>query len=393
VIRINLLVLCNVDLNQKWGDYTRIFSLMGEFSKLGHHVFMIIIRPENKKPRISSFKENGIEVTQIHPPQIGLRGEKGLSRHLKYLACLPTVSKIASKIIKENDIDHVYSYMPGTGSSVPAMRIKSKHKIKFVLDLADMYTLVRPKIVVERSFKKADKILTITEYLKKDLISKRIDSNKIYILPNGVDLELFNPIRYDKNEIQNFRKTFNAEKLIVFVGSLQDLNIIINSAEQVTKSILGVKYIIIGDHRDPNRSTSIWKDKVKEKKLSEYFEFLGKKPREEIPKYILCADVCVDSFPNEPYYAAAHPIKLLEYGACAKPVVATKVSETAKIVKHGEFGYLATPSDSKEYADYLIKLLESPKVAEKMGKNFSDFIRKEFSWDYLASKLERYLTS
>ena len=231
---------------------------MGEFSKLGHRVFMLIIRPENKKPRISSFKEKGIEVTQIHPPKVGIIGKKGLSKHLKYLACLPTVSKIASKIIKENQIDYIYSYMPGTGSSIPAMRIKSKHKIKFVLDLADMYTMVRPKIVVKRSFKNADKIITITEYLKNDLIESGIDPKKIYIIPNGVDLKIFDPNLYDKTEIQKLRNSFHAEKLIVFAGSLQDLNIIINSADRVIEAVPQVKYVIIGDHRDPARSWYAW---------------------------------------------------------------------------------------------------------------------------------------
>jgi len=390
---MNLLVLCNVDLNQKWGDYTRVFSLMSAFSKLGHKVFIIIIRPENKKPRISSFSENGLDITEIHPPSIGLQGKKGLSKHLNYLACFPSISKIASKIIKENKIDYVYSYMPGTGSSVPAMRIKSKHKIKFILDLADMYSLVRPKIIVERSFKNADKILTITNYLKNNLTKKGIDPKKIHIIPNGVHLELFNPELYNKTEILELRKSFNAEKIIVFAGSLQDLNIIINSAHQVVNKIDNVKYVIIGDHREPSRSKSVWESKVKEKKLSKYFEFLGKKPGDIIPKYLLCADVCVDSFPDEPYYAAAHPIKILEYASCEKPVVATKVSETSKIVKHGEFGFLAKPSDPNEYADYLIKLLQSPKLAEKMGKNFSNYVKNEFSWNHLASKLETYLIS
>jgi len=281
--------------------------------------------------------------------------------------------------------------MPGTGSSIPAMRIKSKHKIKFILDLADMYNLIKPKIIVKSSFKNSDKILTITEYLKNDLTHNGIDSKKIQIISNGVDLELFDPNRYDKNEIEKLRKSFDAEKIIVFAGSLQDLNIIINSAKQVIHSIPSVKYIIIGDHRDPNRSRKVWEEKVKERKLIKNFEFLGRKPREDIPKFLLCADVCVDSFPDEPYYAAAHPIKLLEYGACEKPVVATSVSETAKIVKHGKYGYLAKPSNSEEYAKYLIKLLESPKLCETMGKNFSDFIRKNFSWKHLATKLENFL--
>ena len=380
-----------MDLNQKWGDYTRVFSLMKSLSKQGHRIFTIIILPENKRPRITTFDENGIDVTEIHPPWIGLPGKKGISRHLRYLACLPSVSKIASKIIKENGIDFVYSYMPGTGSSVPAMRIKSKHKIKFVLDLADMYSLVRPKIVVEKSFKNADKILALTNYLKNDLVNKGISSDKIHIVPNGVDLQLFNPLRYDEAEIQKLRNEFNSEKLIVFSGSLQDLNIIIDSANDVINAIPKVKYIIVGDHRDPSRSKISWESKVKEKKLSEHFKFLGRKPMNEIPKFLLAADVCVDSFPDEPYYAAAHPIKILEYGACKKPVVATRVSETEKIVKNGIYGLLADPKNPHEYAQCLIKLLKSPKESKKMGNEFAKFIRSNFSWDKIALDMQKYL--
>lgn len=391
MIFINILVLCNVDLDQKWGDYTRVFSLMGEFQKLGHRVFIMIIRPESKTPRISSFKENNLDVIEIHPPRILPKGEKGIFKHLRYLACIPSISKIASKIIKENKIDFVYSYMPGTGTSIPAIRIKSKHKIKFVLDLADMYSMIRPKMVVEQTFKNADKILVITEYLKNDLLKRKIPLKKIHINPNGVDLDLFNPKNYNQKEIQNLRKSFNADKLIVFSGSLQDLNIIIESAQQVISKIKNVKYLIIGDHRIHELSKKMWENKVKEKGLSNYFQFLGRKPREEIPKYLLCADVCVDSFPDEPYFAAAHPIKLLEYGACEKPVVATRVQETAKIVKHGKYGFLADPKNATEYSEYLIKLLNSETLCNEMGMDFAQFIRENFNWKKLALDLQNFL--
>lgn len=364
---------------------------MRAFSKLGNKVFIIIIRPENKKPRISSFKENELDVMEIHPPSIGLKGKTGVSRQLMYLACLPAVQKAASKIINENNIDFVYANMPGTGSSVPAMRIQSKHKIKFVLDLADMYSLVRPKIVVERSFKKADKIITITNYLKNDLVNKGINPEKIFIIPNGVDLGLFNPDVCEKNEIAKLRNSFNSEKLVVFAGSLQDLNIIIKSAKHVIKTIPNTKFVILGDHRDSNRSKSSWEYKVKQNNLSNHFEFLGRKPRNEIPKYLLCADICIDSFPDEPYYAAAHPIKLLEYGACEKAVVATKVSETEKIVKHGDYGFLANPDNPEEYAQYIIKLLKSPELCKKMGTEFAKFVTKNFGWEKIALDLQKSL--
>jgi len=43
---------------------------MEAFQGLGHYVHILIIRPERKTPNISKFLEKGIEVTEIHPPQI-----------------------------------------------------------------------------------------------------------------------------------------------------------------------------------------------------------------------------------------------------------------------------------------------------------------------------------
>ena len=365
---------------------------MGAFSKLDHKVFIIIIRPEHKNPRMTSFTENGLVVTEIHPPRsFKLKGKSGVARYLNYLACLPAASKMASEIIQKNNIDYVYSYMPGIGSSLPAIKVKSKHKIKFVLDFADLHVFVRPKRIADSAFKEADKILVITEYLKNELAKKRIDTNKVHIVPNGVDLELFDPTKYSKDEVKQLREHFASAKLVVFSGSLQDLNMIIDSATEVLQAVKDVKYVIIGDHRDPARSKSIWEDKAKQKGLGNNFEFLGRKPREEIPKYLMCADACLDSFPDEPYYAAAHPIKLLEYGACGKPVVATRVSETEKIVKHGSFGFLASPNNPSEFAQHTITLLNSPDLCNKMGKEFSNYIRKNFGWDKIALDLQQIL--
>lgn len=394
VICINILVFCNVDLSQKWGDYARVFSLMGAFSKLGNKVFIIIIRPEPKTPRISKFKENGLDVIEIHPPKVmRFKGKRGFGKYLNYVSSLPSASKIASEIIKEHGIDYVYAYMPGIGSSFPAMKVQSKHKLKFVLDFADLHVFVRPKKVVESSFEKADKIIAITNYLKDDLLKRNISEKKIHIIPNGVDLELFDPEKYNTSEIGRLRESFGSKHLLVFSGSLQDLNLIIDSAKNVIEKIPDVKYVIIGDHRDPNRTHDVWEKKVKEKGLSKNFVFLGRKPREEIPQYVICADICLDSFPDEPYYAAAHPVKLLEYGACGKPVVATHVTETAKIVKHDMYGLLAEPGNSTEYANYIVTLLNDKEKREKMGKEFSTYVRAKFDWNKIARDLQQVLQS
>lgn len=277
--------------------------------------------------------------------------------------------------------------MPGTGSSYPAIKIKSKHQIPYILDLADMYSFIRPKYILKKSFEEADKIIVITDYLKQDLISKNIPEEKIIHIPNGVDLSLFHP-NYDKNEIQNIKEKFDSNKIVLFAGSLQDLTMIIESAKFVIKKVPKIKYLIIGDHRDPNRKVSVWKNLVKEKGLEKYFNFLGKLPQNEIPKYILSADVCIDSFPDEPYFAAAHPLKLLEYGACKKPILATNVSETSKLVKHNEFGLLAEPGNFSQYAEFLVNLLTDNNTSEKLRNNFYNHIISNFNWEYLSEIFE-----
>ena len=364
---------------------------MESLRKKGNKIFIFIIRPNPKKPRISYFKENEFDIVEIHPPLGILSGKKGMSRHFNYLTCIPTISKEASKIITKYGIDYLYSYMPGTGSSLPAMRIKSKHNIPLILDLADMYSMIRPKRIIDKSFNESDKILVITDYLKENLLGKGIIKEKIIQIPNGVNFEIFNTSLYNSKEIKTLRNSFDAEKLVVFSGALQDLNILINSAEKIVKEIPKTKFVIIGDHRDPSKSKNSWEKIVKEKNLEKYFEFLGRKPKNEIPKYLLCADVCVDSFPDEPYFAAALPIKLLEYGACKKPVVATNVSETAKIISHGKFGYLAEPDNYSEYGDFIIKLLLNPKNAQEMGQNFYEFVKEKYQWTEITSNLEKLL--
>ena len=52
-------------------------------------------------------------------------------------------------------------------------------------------------------------------------------------------------------------------------------------------------------------------------------------------------------------------------------MVATNVTETANLIEHGKFGYLAEPENSEEYAEHLIRLLQFPELAQKMGVEFA----------------------
>ena len=67
------------------------------------------------------------------------------------------------------------------------------------------------------------------------------------------------------------------------------MNIIIDSAHNVVKNYPDVMYVIIGDHRDPNRSKEIWEEKVKQRGLESNFKFLVSSLNSFSTKFRCCA--------------------------------------------------------------------------------------------------------
>ena len=77
--------------------------------------------------------------------------------------------------------------------------------------------------------------------------------------------------------------------------------------------------------------------------------------------------------------------------AVSDTFVATNVSETAKIISHGKFGYLAEADNHLEYGDFIIKLLSNPEKAQEMGQNFYKFVKEKYPWTEITSNLEKLL--
>ena len=80
-------------------------------------------------------------------------------------------------------------------------------------------------------------------------------------------------------------------------------------------------------------------------------------PHEEVPAHIAGAKIGVNIFPNEQFHASAQPLKILEYTALEKPVVATNLQGTIEIVQHKSQGFLYNCGACSEWPNYIIQLL------------------------------------
>lgn len=283
-------------------------------------------------------------------------------------------------VIRERDVDLLLGYMPNCWGGYPAAQCKILTGLPMVLDCADLFKLY-PSLLQYLTTKISDKILVVSRPIKDFLMSRcGVPDEKIALVPNGVDTEVFNP--WVRGE--GLKDRLNAEHIILFVGYLYTLDILIKAALSIVKENPKTQFVIIGNH---DRST--WISEVKKNGLEKNFLFTGPIQHADVPKYIMDADVCVNIFPQSDYFAAAHPLKILEYMACGKPVVTTNLPGTAQTVQNGINGFLYNAGDVKTFTKCLNTLLSDQNLRMRVGQAAWTTVKDKYTWANITENLTK----
>jgi glycosyltransferase involved in cell wall biosynthesis len=112
----------------------------------------------------------------------------------------------------------------------------------------------------------------------------------------------------------------------------------------------------------------------------------------KIPSYIKTCDVGVIPLPPEKkYFQASVPLKTLEYMALGKPIIATNIPFHKRIFKIGKCGVLIGTNSPEALSDAINKLYQNRKKLDEIGYIGKSIIEKHYTWDIIASKVEKYI--
>ncbi len=232
----------------------------------------------------------------------------------------------------------------------------------------------------EQTAKEATLIVTISRFsLEKIQRYYGIDKGKVRLVPNGVDIEKFQPIAGNVAVKRQFG--LGAEPCVLFVGSLiprKGLPFLVEAAKKVVKQQADTKFLIVGDGPLRNHLTN----SLRTAGLLGNFVFLGNLKEEMLPAVYNCADVFV-----LPSIQEGQGIVLLEAQACGKPVVAFDIGGVNEAVRSGETGLLVERGNTDEFAETLLKLLGSEPLRKKMGIAGHSFVSENYTWDLCAQRM------
>ena len=364
---------CNVNLNEPYASSVRVSSLALGLAELGWECFIITSRPEFNRERKYAL---GKRCAVFEIPPMYFLGKTSLPLSVKLAS---TLHKSAVKILAWlYGVDVALAMMPGVASSLPAMLYSSITSSTYVLDFPDLDTFTSVKIFSKKSIKRAKAVLVVSNYLMYR--AYQLGAKMVAKIPNGVDARIFNPeVKPALQPSERIR--------VVFVGRLQDLTPLLDGIKAMGELAGEYEFIIIGEGKPP-RDSIFWRREAEKRRIEKHVVFLGQKPRDEIPSYIASADVCVESMPQQPYFMASNPVKILEYMAMEKPVIAPNLPGIAEIIQDEENGLLY---NSPEEFTEKIKLLQDHEYRKKLGKRARKKILETFNWDTIAKKLDSTL--
>lgn len=240
------------------------------------------------------------------------------------------------------------------------------------------------RMVERKVLKLADRVLVINDKLEEYVMEQGAHPDRTQVLGAGINIGLFDPAI----DGQQLRKQYGLRKedvVLFFMGLLYHF--------------AGLKEVALKLAKIPNHKLSLLivgegdayyelQRIQKENNLQDKLILTGKRSYQEMPALIAAADACIlPAYPWEPTMQHIVPIKMYEYMAMGKPVIATKLPGVMQ-----EFGedngviYVNTP---EEVAEKAIELVTNGNHGE-LGLKARRFVEKR-SWEEITNKFEGIL--
>jgi glycosyltransferase involved in cell wall biosynthesis len=236
------------------------------------------------------------------------------------------------------------------------------------------------------TYQLARKIICVSEPAKWHLVeSWQVDPEKIIVMPNGVDLDLFRP-GYNLPLIRA-ELGLGEGPVIGFVGGFQHwhgLDRLIESLAHVLREVPNAQLLLIGD----GRARPIVDQKIAEFGVETAVTITGLVAQVRVPEMLAVVDVAVLPYPQLPRELWFSPLKLYEYMAAGKAIVASRTGQIAEVIQHGQNGLLVEPGDVVDLARTLSGLLKNSAERARLGHNARAQAVQQHSWDRYVSCVE-----
>lgn len=226
-----------------------------------------------------------------------------------------------------------------------------------------------------RTYRECDALVCVSETLKELLVRESgVLPEKVVVVPNGVDTDIFDPGRYKpKRLFPGFT--------IGFVGGLymwQAVDLLLEALHELRLEGMDLSLVVVGD----GIMYETWRAQAQSLGIDSNVTFVGRVPWSEVPEYIAGFDVCYTGQVEIQQVGKMYhsPLKLYEYMAMAKPVIASAFEDAKRMLQEGETGFLFKPSNQEDLKRALTRAYKLKEQLPLLGQQAREAVLTQHSW-------------
>jgi hypothetical protein len=228
------------------------------------------------------------------------------------------------------------------------------------------------------ALRRADRITTICEGLREDIVGRGIARDRISVIPNAVDVEAF---RRGASPDAALRTRLGLDGAVVvgFVGSFygyEGLDLLLDAVPRLASVHASLRVLLVGG--GPQEETL--KQQARRAGLGDRVVFAGRVPHEEVQRYYDLIDVLAYPRKSIRLTELVTPLKPLEAMAQGRLLVASDVGGHRELIRNGQTGVLFRAGDAAALAGALDRMLVERGGWDAMRAAARRFVETERTW-------------
>lgn len=333
------------------------------------------------------------------PPKVATESH-GLLTRGRHWALLADVGRLALRVVNAHrahrelgsDVDWVYERF----ASFQALGAPFQRRgIPWVLETQGPFyeeaKLDRKSLVLSRlarrlelrAYRQCDVLVCVSHALRDLLVREaKLPPDKVLVVPNGVDPEVFAP---PSRPAARFFEGLT----IGYTGSLtrwQGLDLLLRAMGELHASGMPLHLVVIGD----GMMREAWEALAAELGLADRVRFRGRVSLAEVPALVDGTDLGFAGHAESRHGRVYHsPLKIYEYLAMGKPVVASASEDALAVLRDGENGFVYPPGDLAGLTGALRRAWTLRERLPAMGRRAREEIVAHHTWTVRAEQIRR----
>lgn len=394
---MNIIYLHQYFTTPEYFGGVRSYQFAKRLVEKGHQVDLITSSAFFPVPRKSRFQwvtRQEVDGIKIHAIHVEYNNGMSYLRRIYAFILFMLVSTFYSLALPRCNL--LYASSTPLTIAIPALIYCRIKRVPLVFEVRDLWPdipvtlgIVRSKTLIKglywferHIYRFSKKVVVLSAGMLDELLKKGVPRDKIVVVPNACDLQEFTA-DISANEKLNVIRGESNSRICIYAGTfgyVNNLEYLIDLAEQIKYQRGNVKFLLIGDGIEKPKLQAL----VRDKELGCHVLFMPAISKARLIPFLKAADACLSIVRDVPVLYNNSANKFFDSLAAGKPIIINHGGWQAKIIEENEIGLVLGP-DMKKSAHRLLGFLDQ--IETISAERILAVARKNYSRDGLFERL------